>query len=66
MPKPLGMTADLRTVMPKGWQDEIWDAIQSAQAAGVTLEQLKKEVSDTWIQCLKQDIKYAEQQLRRW
>jgi len=60
MPKPLGMTPTFQTIMPSQWQDNLWDAIQEAQAANVTPDQFLKEVRNSWKDGLKRDAEHAD------
>lgn len=51
--KPLGITADLRCVMPTKTEDLIWNAVESAIEANWTTERFKREAADAWSQSLR-------------
>lgn len=48
MPKPMGLTWNLQVVRPTYAQDAIWDAVQEAQTAGMSVEQFKQEAAKAW------------------
>lgn len=46
--KPLGVTSFLQVVRPAPAQDAIWDAVEEAIAAGMTVEQFRREAQEAW------------------
>lgn len=56
MPKPNGLTWDLQIASTQPWMDKLWDAVQEAQARGITAKQFKNEVKQAWKEGRERDL----------
>ena len=57
MPKPLGMDPFFRVIQPTSVQDAVWEAVEQAIDAGMTVEQFRREAADCWAEKLRQKAK---------
>lgn len=70
--KPLGIGIKLSDGIPCYYAtpinrivDQIWDAVREAINANMTPDQFKREVAEAWASHLREDAKYAQQELLR-
>jgi len=61
MGKPLGLTVDLRVVMPSMAEDAIWEAVQTAFASGWTPERFLAGVREAWAQRMEDEAADADE-----
>lgn len=61
-----GHSVALRITQSSRNVDQIWDAVQCAVDAGMTVEQFKREVAQAWADKLRQDAESANIELNRW
>lgn len=58
--KPLGMSIDLRVLLPSKTEDLIWSAVEDAVATGWTPARFKREVALSWDEAMKRESKEAQ------
>jgi hypothetical protein len=52
--KPLGLTAGFQLVVPNRAQDAIWNAVEEAQDANMTVQEFISEAREAWEVRLKE------------
>jgi hypothetical protein len=59
--KPYGLTATLEIIAPDRATDALWDAVEQARLAGMTVRQIKLEMQEAWEHACEEEKQQAKE-----